>query len=125
MTGLEILIKKGEDVNQLNKQGENVLMLLCRCSTSDKIVQLAQLLVQQKDFNINHKSSGKGNDALINLCRYSNSDKMVEVAQLLIKNRIDVNHENNKKRKAVDYLNKRHNVSRSNKNATLQLLRQQ
>ena len=66
-------------------------MLLCsRWSKSNKILEVAQLLIA-KGININ-QTDKKGRNALMLLCsRWSESDKILEMAKLLIDKGIDIN----------------------------------
>ena len=63
-------------------------MSLCLWSKSDKIVEMAQLLISN-GIDVNQKDR-YGTNALIWLCYRSNNNTILEVAQLLIANGIDV-----------------------------------
>ena len=64
-------------------------MWLCSVSTSDKIVEVAKLLIE-KGIYINYTSESNSN-ALMILCQKSTNDKIVEVAELLIDKGINLN----------------------------------
>ena len=91
---IEILLQQRPDihVNQTDKDGNNSLMYLCEYSKSDKIVEVAQLLILN-GIDVNHTDRWRSN-ALVWLCALSKSDKIVEVAQLLIEKGTDVKQTN-------------------------------
>ena len=76
-------------INQTSEYGRNALMKLCWCSTSEKILEVAQLLIN-KGIDIN-QTTGSGSNALMALCGLSRNDKILEVAQLLISSFIKIN----------------------------------
>ena len=76
-------------------------MLLCRHFTSDKIVEVAELLLEN---GIDLKQTNKqGMNAFMLLCWWSRSDKIAEVVKLFIDKGIDVKQKDNKGRKAKDH----------------------
>ena len=86
----------------------NALMHLCHTSSSDKIVQVGQILIEN---GIDLKQSEEhGMSALMLLCAKSESDKILEMAQLLISNDINGTKQLDKQgRNAEDHLNSRPN----------------
>ena len=77
-------------------------MRLCRYSKSDKIVEIAEMLIA-KGIDVNYTDDYKWN-ALMWLCRCSENAKIVETAQLLVKNGTDLNHRNKEGATAADCL---------------------
>ena len=76
-----LLIANGIEVNHTNRWGSNALMWLCDRSSSDKIVEVAQLLIDNGT-NVKQKTDKGRNNTLISLCALSKNEKIVEVAQL-------------------------------------------
>ena len=78
------------DVTLIDEMGFNALMNLSRHSESDKIVEVAQLLIRA---GVDVKQVDKyGTNALMLLCAYSKNKKIVEMAQFfIIDNEVDLN----------------------------------
>ena len=75
-------------------------MRLCQLSRSNKILEVAQILIA-KGINVN-ETDKKGMNALMLLCsRLSKSNKILEVAQLLIAKGININQTDKKGRNAL------------------------
>ena len=96
-----LLIKKGIDTNHSRKssssseeeeQGANALMILFEEWQVDesRIVQLASLLLDEGQIDVNHQDAF-GHNALMTLLRFSKSQN----CQLLIDWRIDIEHKDN------------------------------
>jgi len=94
-------------------------MRLCEHSESEKIVQLAQLLIEN-GVDIDGTNYDREN-ALIKLLKYSKNDKILEVAELLIAKGINVNQKDKYGEIAADYLNARLTDEVPNKSQILKL----
>ena len=81
----QLLIAKGININQTNKNGNNALMLACRLSNSDYILEIAHFLIIDSGIKLNQKDK-RGNNVPMTLCEESTRDEIVEVAQLFVDN---------------------------------------
>ena len=76
-------------INHTDPIGRNALIWLCWWSTSEKMLEVAQLLIAN-GIDVN-QTDRFGRNALMWLCGWSESDKILEVARLLIDNGININ----------------------------------
>jgi len=111
---IEVLLKRPDvDVNQADKYGDNCLMKLCWNSSSQRIAEIAELLIAN-GADVNQKDQ-YGDNALMLLCWNSTNDRMVQVAELLITKGTDINHEDNYGRNAFYYLQMNSNIKNLNR----------
>ena len=81
-------------------------MKLCRYSKNEKIVEMAEMLL---DNGIEVNQSNDFGDTALHILLFWNpsSDKIIQIAELLIAKGIDVNQKDKYGRSAADYLNRR------------------
>ena len=98
----------------------NALMFLCESSKSDKVLEVAQLLLA-KGINTN-ETDWFGRNALMWLCHWSKSEKILEVTQLLIVKGIDIIQKDKDGRNAEGLLAVNLKISQEKKQEILSLL---
>ena len=89
----QVILADSKNAKATTSNKENALMLLCKHFTGDKIMEVADLLIEN-GVDIEQKDN-EGNTALTLLCSNSKNKKIVKVAELLIEKGIAANQANN------------------------------
>ncbi|KZS11442.1 Uncharacterized protein APZ42_024210 [Daphnia magna] len=89
---LQDLIKRGIDVNTIDRNGCNALHILCENNSNENLMSVTKLLIKH-EIDINAKNAC-GNNTLHVLCEFYSSENLLDAIELLIKHGINVSDKN-------------------------------